>query len=246
MKSHSLSVPLVFLTVISCIPQWVHATGVSASGQPPLMAPMRVNTYTQGFYADVAARWVTLMQVDLNVVAGDGGFSAEGRPLDNQSWGPAVEVGYMASHFFDVFSAFSWYELTSCGQTYGETDAETLTFQLDLADYQFRVGARSWIPLYGMGRFGVNCGGVISVIPFDLDVGRAAGGLIMGASHADTWTAFGGFAGIDTELNYGRTFAKARIEGTLVTGNQYEQLLGMAANVNTSGFSFSVGGGVRF
>ncbi len=246
MKTHALSALLICLSILSCILPAACANGASDFGQPPLLAPQRVYIYTKGFYADVAAKWVTLMQVDLNVTAGDGGFSTEGRPMENQSWGPMFEAGYMASNFFDVFLAFSWYDLTDSGWTTGETPADTLSFQLDLADYQFRMGARTWVPLHGMGRFGVNCGGLISVIPFDLDVSRDSEGIIRGGSHGDTWTAFGGFAGIDAEVNYGRTFAKCRIEGSLVTGNRYEQLLGMAANVNTSGFSFSVGGGVRF
>lgn len=216
------------------------------SSRPVLLAPSQVPLFEGRFYTAGSARWSSYLQVDVNVVAGEGGFSEEGKPLDSLAWGPVLELGYQASNSFDLFSSFSRQTVSGTGSMLGETATDNLAFHLNLTDYQFRIGARSWMPVYGAGRFGVNLGSLFSLIPFRMDVIRQSGGISHGGSHSDTWSVFGGFLGMDAEVRYGPAFAKGRIEGTLVSGNEYGQLLGLEANVNTSGLSLSVGGGIRF
>ena len=227
----------------------VMVSGVVAAAEskrPVILTPTQVPLFEGKFYTDGSARCSKYLQVEVNVVTDSGGFSSDGKPVDALAWGPALELGYQASDSFDLFSSFSRQTVSGSGSMSGETIADNLAYKLDLSDYQFRIGARSWAPVYGAGRFGINIGSLFSVMPFRLDVNRQSGGISQGGSHADTWSAYGGFLGMDAEVRYGPAFAKGRIEGTLVSRNQYGQLLGLETNVNTSGLSLSVGGGIRF
>ena len=213
--------------------------------QPPLMAPY-TSPVTQGrLYGSLGVQWSQLWECKVTVSPNTTAVPDSIR-LETQAWGPLFEVGYQASSFFDVFTDFSWYNLTGRGSMASATVGDFWTFNLDFTNYQLRLGSRSWTPLYGVGSFGTELGCVISVIPYQLDVLQTLNAVSGPASHDDTWFTGGGFLGLQFIGEYGNYFGQAKVVGTLLFGNNYDNLANLDVNVNTSGVAISLGGGVRF
>lgn len=245
MKLRANIVPAVCIVIGLATLIWGGTCHAQSFIQPPIMAPYTTPISKGRLYGSVAAQWSYLWECKVTASP-----NVEAVPdsirLDRQVWGPIFEAGYEASSFFDVFSSFSWYNLTGSGTLFGSTAGDQWTFNLDFTDYQFRIGSRSWTPLYGMGTFGVELGGLISVIPYQLEAMQIQNAVVTGASHDDTWLTGGGFLGLQFIAQYGNYFGQAKAVGTLLLGNNYDDLFGLDVDVNTSGISLSLGGGVRF
>jgi hypothetical protein len=143
---------------------------------------------------------------------------------------------------------------------------ETLFNRLDLTVIEFKAGGRSWIPLWGLGRFGTMLGGLVTPMPYKvaarsqvtttadvLDVNGAVvvpAGTILIDEPQNQWStawAFGLFGGVDVEVGNPRFFVKTGLEYDWYfdfTGLQFGQPV--ENRVNLSGVGATGTLGVRF
>ena len=137
-----------------------------------------------------------------------------------------------------------------------ENIQETISHRADLETYEFRLGARSWLPLFGMGSFGVSAGALGNIINYRLfgsrtvvSLGPTAPGLILEtplASEKNMQFKVGGFLGSDLEVLLQRgCFVRGSVQYSL--SDQFRaELLSVYTNFDPGGFSWSVAGGFRF
>jgi hypothetical protein len=241
-------------------------------------------------------------------------------------WSPSIELGFQWTNFFDLFTAFSWYDISrnlSKSFTGGTTDLlrrafrdtfpfgsdndsnwptsptssntiiggneanqqilpdspgvigyprrqfflvnyglgnatanETINLHSDVRVYEWRSGVRSWVPLYGMGRFGVIFGPMMSILNWNASEHGIYTFLIPNVpdpsvfetfdNNNGTLTSFGLFGGLDVEIAMNRWYAKFTGQYNLseqkaLANSQYTD-----TNVNLSGFTYIVSGGLRF
>ncbi len=144
---------------------------------------------------------------------------------------------------------------------------ETITSTLDFTTIESRTGGRTWIPLWGMGRFGTNFGALLAatraklttnaiyvatadsppLLPGGAPLVPAGGTLINTVLQQDpTQWNLGLFGGIDAELGSCRWFVKSALEynyyfyGTIVEDDI------ISSKVNLSGVAANILGGMRF
>jgi hypothetical protein len=137
-----------------------------------------------------------------------------------------------------------------------ENMQETISHRADLETYEFRLGGRSWFPLFGMGSFGVSVGAIGNIINYRLfgsrtvvSLGPTVPGLILEtplASEKNMQFKFGGFLGSDLEVLLQRgCFVRGSVQYSL--SDQFRaELLSVYTNFDPGGFSWSVAGGFRF
>ena len=135
------------------------------------------------------------------------------------------------------------------------------TAKLDLTTWESRVGGRTWIPLWGMGRFGTSFGGLLAASPqtltsnsiFVATVDNPAAGVVAGdvlinnslKTDSTPWN-LGLFGGIDIEIGAYRWFAKSVLEYDYYYYGSTVESDTISANINLSGVSATFLGGVRF
>lgn len=255
--------------------------------QPPLFAPRKTPLCGGLFYIAAGAMARRLQVVQFELIAseapGFGAVAAFGlakQQLGNEVWSPAIEAGYTAGDFFDLFTRFSWYNVDGSAHrvlsgvvtqdecdTYPSTNtcvAGDYTLDVDYAlkfdVYEFRTGGRSWVPLYGLGRFGVSLGLVTAYVPYWVKAVEVQNGpynntddpVVLPSTisrfgyHADNWFYIGGFGGLELEAGINRFFAKVALEGSLGWPLTYNGLLNIETVVNPSVISIFIAGGIRF
>jgi len=236
--------------------------------QPPFFAPKKCSLYGGLFYLAGGAKARRLLQVELKIVETqppgfDGQvFGLATQSMGDEAWGPAFEAGYQAGDFFDLFVGFSWYNITdplarrlAAFDSTGTLNLLDFDYRLDFKVNEFRAGGRSWIPLYGIGRFGVTLGTIFSVIPYQVDVSRrvffADTGVtrsFISGHQSDRWIHFAAFGGVDLEAGFSIFFARAALEGSLGTYGRCTDTdqLAYETKVNASAVSLFFSGGIRF
>ncbi len=137
----------------------------------------------------------------------------------------------------------------------GETLQEAISHRSDVNVYEFRFGGRSWIPLYGMGRFGVFAGTLANYVTYNISGSELITGLgpnfpgqqlyaLIQNQSDNTWS-FGGFAGTDVEIGFGRWFAKWSAEYSVAQEISY-RVLSSDFSFRPSGFQMAISGGIGF
>lgn len=133
-----------------------------------------------------------------------------------------------------------------------QTFYENMSFRSDVDVYENRFGARSWTPLYGLGKLGVSAG--LLVIPmhhrtqahatYALQPGGAS--IQEDADQKYGWVlAFGGFGAIDLALARNGYFLRTNIQYNIAEQKAFEALQ-IEANLNVSGFSSMLAAGMEF
>ena len=96
---------------------------------------------------------------------------------------------------------------------------EDVTHSADINLLEFRWAGRTWVPLWGMGRFGFSLGAIGNAINYKINgtrtitsLGPAFPGTVVFSEtgNVDAWIAnYGGFVGTDVELGSRNIFVKA-------------------------------------
>lgn len=146
---------------------------------------------------------------------------------------------------------------------------ETITLHTDVRVYEYKLGARSWVPLYGLGRFGIVFGPLLNQIGYNASVGRVTTmQLPQGTvtvpyyeSHNGTLLSYGLYAGGDLEVAFGQYYGKFGVnyniseEKTLKACDNSVTLsntltvdpsMAVDTNINLSGFNMAFNLGCRF
>lgn len=135
---------------------------------------------------------------------------------------------------------------------------ETVSMHADVRIYEYKLGARSWVPLYGLGRFGIVFGPMLNQINYNASVNRVAtfplttGTVSASAtsSNKGTLLSWGAFAGGDIEGAFGPYFGKFaafyHITEEKALKNADTPELAVDTNINLSGFNMAFNLGCRF
>jgi hypothetical protein len=133
---------------------------------------------------------------------------------------------------------------------------EFISNSADITVYEARLGGRTWIPLYGLGRLGATTG--IAFMPAyykiagnrnyisqgpNLPVGTSL--LSQSALYSSWMPHFGAFVGGDLTLAYGSAYFNASMDYTWATVQSY-QLLTVETSFSPGGMTLGLWGGVRF
>jgi len=149
----------------------------------------------------------------------------------------------------------TYFDLVDAGQPL-ETFQETMSHRADISTYEGRMGARSWVPIFGVGRIGVAAGSLFNLINYKLagsryvvSLGPAIPGVVVenqAVTVSDFQFKFGGFIGTDLEVYLGRSgFVKASAEYAISDKMRY-QLLSIQTEFDPGGFSSYLAAGLRF
>ncbi len=123
---------------------------------------------------------------------------------------------------------------------------ETIALHTDVRIYEYKLGARSWIPLYGLGRFGVVFGPLVNQINYNASLSRNTTVEIPNAPavtipyyehHNGTLWSFGLFTGTDMEVAFGQYFGKFGLYYNLTE----EKVLKNADNKGVSEYDYASG-----
>ncbi|MFH0824451.1 MAG: hypothetical protein V2B18_16985, partial [Pseudomonadota bacterium] len=132
---------------------------------------------------------------------------------------------------------------------------------LDVSGIEFKLGGRSWVPLYGMGRIGTTLGALITPMPYkfiststitalatNAAAGLTAGQTVMVSSNSqnDIWCAYGLSCGVDLELGSGNFLVRGSGEYNIYFTQNTFDAQRIVAIVNPSGGSLSLSVGGRF
>jgi len=137
---------------------------------------------------------------------------------------------------------------------------DSVTTSADFTVYENRFGGRSWFPLFGMGKFGVTAGVLMSGIQYKVSATRnlvaidpipftiAANTPIW--SDAKTlsgwWLGLGAFAGTDLEIQFSpRFFGRIGVDYSWYTGNSIK-VLNIETTINPGGFGSIAAVGIGF
>ncbi len=197
-------------------------------------------TDTYSFYSDNAdVNWTTGRFSSTTTVGDEENVNQYIFP---DASGPA---GFPSRTFFDN-------RVASTSAFPSETWVETLVFRSDIDVYENRFGARSWVPLYGLGKLGVSTG--LLVIPMhhrtqahtSYAVQLGAAPLAEDVDQKYGWVlAFGGFGAIDLALARNGYFLRTNIQYNIAEQKAFEALQ-IEANLNVSGFSSMLVAGMEF
>jgi len=176
-----------------------------------------------------------------------------------------LQVGSTSVHAYQVivdgqsrgnFPTRTYFEVVDFGQPL-ENFQETISHSANINTYEWRFGARSWFPMWGLGRLGVTLGPLFNLINYNVDSARTvislgptlpAGTVTerIARSQNGNQVKFGGYAGADLEAFVGRLgFVKAAAEYSISGKLQY-QLLSVQTEFNPGGFSSYFAAGLRF
>jgi hypothetical protein len=133
---------------------------------------------------------------------------------------------------------------------------EAVSAHTSVRVYENRAGARSWTPLYGLGRFGVTAGPVMNAIYYNTSAISTTTFFIPNlppgvvgpvATQKTEWlVSFGVFASVDIELTFNRYFLKTNMQYSVSEEKQLVNAPDLQTNLNLSGFSSIIAGGLHF
>ena len=133
---------------------------------------------------------------------------------------------------------------------------EDVTNKSDINLVEFRWAGRSWVPLWGMGRFGFSLGAIANAINYKINGTRtitSLGPSLTGevvfseTGKVDAWIAnYGGFVGTDVELGSRNIFVKASGDWHFIVPKFTYQLMSIETEFDPTGFSLGLYGGLRF
>ncbi|HMK37557.1 MAG TPA: hypothetical protein VK463_20970, partial [Desulfomonilaceae bacterium] len=139
-----------------------------------------------------------------------------------------------------------------------ENVTEVLTNRADIWVCDSRFGTRSWIPLYGLGRFGAQLGFAFMPANYTISgtrtyTGDGASGLVppgtvlfSQTNKHETWMPhYGGFVGTDLELGYANWYVSGAMDYTWVTTQSYK-LNSIETTFNPGGFGATISLGAHF
>ncbi len=133
---------------------------------------------------------------------------------------------------------------------------EDVSNKSDINLLEFRWAGRSWVPLWGMGRFGFSLGAIGNAINYKISgtrtitsLGPALTGQVVFSEtgNVDAWIAnYGGFFGTDVELGSRNLFFKASGDWHFIVPKFTYQLLSIETEFDPTGWSLGLYGGLRF
>ncbi|MGO9121345.1 MAG: hypothetical protein ACLQPD_27515 [Desulfomonilaceae bacterium] len=133
---------------------------------------------------------------------------------------------------------------------------EDVTHRADINLLEFRWAGRTWVPLWGMGRFGFSLGAIGNAINYKINgtrtitsLGPAFPGTVVFSEtgNVDAWIAnYGGFVGTDVELGSRNIFVKASGEYNFIVPKFTYQLMSIETEFDPTGFSAAAYAGFRF
>jgi hypothetical protein len=137
-----------------------------------------------------------------------------------------------------------------------ENIQEVVFHRADLGIYENRFGARSWAPIFGLGRIGATAGLLVTPIHYQMSTTTLVtsegpnlpAGTVMYSSNIqnrDWWWNFGGFIGADIEIGLPRYYFSGSVEYSLCKREMFQQE-SVETFFNPGGFAATFGGGIRF
>ncbi|MGO9121346.1 MAG: hypothetical protein ACLQPD_27520 [Desulfomonilaceae bacterium] len=133
---------------------------------------------------------------------------------------------------------------------------EDVTNKSDINLLELRWAGRSWVPLWGMGRFGFSLGAIGNAINYKINgtrtitsLGPSLTGQVVFSEtgNVDAWIAnYGGFVGTDVELGVRNFFVKASGDWHFIVPKFTYQLMSIETEFDPTGFSVAFLGGLRF
>jgi len=131
---------------------------------------------------------------------------------------------------------------------------EFASVRTDMAIYENKLGARSWTPIYGVGKMGFFMGPLMNIIyyrasandlgRFDLEPGAPVGGI--SEFKAGWTTTFGLFLGSDLEIVSNSYFVRGSIQYSWQLQGSVNNSDTIQTVFNLGGISGLVSGGVQF
>jgi len=136
-----------------------------------------------------------------------------------------------------------------------ESIQETVSSRVDINVYETRLGGRSWVPLFGLGRLGVTFGGSFMPAYYKIAQNRnyvslgpnVPGQVLFSVSNEfkDWRPHYGVFVGSDLELGNGIYYIQGSIDYTWVN-NQTYTLDAVETSFNPGGMSVGAMAGLHF
>lgn len=137
-----------------------------------------------------------------------------------------------------------------------ENIQELISNSADITVYEARMGSRTWVPLYGMGRLGATMGFAFMPAYYKIAGNRnyisqgpnlPAGTSLLSQSalYKDWMPHYGAFVGGDLTLAYGAAYFNAAMDYTWATVQKY-QLFTVETSFSPGGMTVGLFGGVRF
>jgi hypothetical protein len=144
--------------------------------------------------------------------------------------------------------------LVNVSSTGGVPVTEHLNLETNVRVYEMKLGARSWIPLYGLGRFGITLGPLMNVLNYSASTHNVyTFATVPGPQSIEyanlnkgTLLSFGVFSGGDLEVAFGQFFGRLTGQYTVAEEKHILNDDSTYTNVNLSGFSTIIAGGVRW
>jgi hypothetical protein len=141
--------------------------------------------------------------------------------------------------------------------------SERVVLHTDVTVYENKFGARSWTPMYGMGRFGVTLGPLMNLIHYKAShTSREefTASFLPPAPPAppsqtlretsvsnEAWLiSYGLFTAVDLEIDYNNFFFRTNAQYNLSEEKQLKNSQYVWTNLNLSGYSSLLAAGVRF
>ncbi len=152
-----------------------------------------------------------------------------------------------------VFPVRQFYEVFPNGST--DHVQESISQRVDFSVWENRFGGKSWVPLWGFGRFAVKAGGLLSPLRYELtgsrhveSLGPNAPGVVIDNSTVTLtgWRLnYGAFVGSELEIAYWGLLGKATVEYNVCKDESFT-LLTTNTTFNPGGLGASFTGGLTF
>ena len=243
-----------------------HAFGQAL--QPPFMAPTPPSLCYGVFYFQAGAKYRNVQGVSFTIEPSED----IQRVFSDNVVAPSLETGYQWSNYFDLFYGISWFnDSHSMALSTIEFDPsistvqnfmQDITISAEFTPIENRFGARSWAPLYGLGRWGMMLGTAVIPTHFKIsgsttDIGLGGfdpqgapippGAELLAAPAAqDNWkTLYGVFIGSDLLLGNTGYYLIGSIDYMWTTSVNYD-FEAVKASFSHSGWSAGLSGGIQF
>jgi len=240
------------------------SVGSHALGQvlePPFMAPTPPSLCYGVFYFQAGAKYRNVQGVSFTIEPSED----IQRVFSDNVVAPSLETGCQWSNYFDLFYGISWFnDSHSMALSTIEVDPislenfqQNITISAEFTPIENRFGARSWAPLYGLGRWGMMLGTAVIPTHFKItgsttDINLVSNNTPVGtvlldqAADQDNWkTLYGVFIGSDLSLGNTGYFLIGSIDYMWTTSVNYD-LNAVKASFSHSGWSAGLSGGIQF
>jgi hypothetical protein len=237
--------------------------------QPPFMAPTPPSLCYGVFYLDAGAQYRNLQGVSFTIEPSED----IQRVFNTNVVAPTIQTGYQWSNYFDLFYGISWFNASNSmalstivfdpSISPVQNFTQDITISAEFTPIENRFGARSWAPLWGMGRWGAFLGA--SVIPThfkiagsttDIGLGNSdpnlpapipPGAVLLAApADQDNWkTLYGVFVGSDLSVGNTGYFLTGSIDYMWATSVNYD-FEAVKASFSHSGWSAGLSFGFQF